>query len=63
MKAKTFGLILVAALALALLVVLVRVVVTLVQGAANFALGALVLLALLAIVLWMFAYAKKAGKK
>lgn len=63
MKAKTFVLILVAVLALALLVVFARVVVTFVQGAANFALGALVLLALLAIVLWMFAYAKKAGKK
>ena len=62
MNGKTIGLIVAAVAALALLGLLARVVVGIISGAANLVLGALVLLALLVIVLWMFAYAKKARK-
>ena len=62
MNGKKIGLIAALVAALVLLLLLVRVIVGLVQGAANFVLGVLVLLALLAIVLWMFAYAKRARK-
>ena len=37
--------------------------ISLVSGVANLILGAVVVLALVLIVLWMFSYAKKMGKK
>jgi len=59
---KNPGLIVAVLAALALVAVLIRVAVGVVAGAANFVLGLFVVLALLALVVWMFAYAKKKRK-
>lgn len=59
---KNLGKILFALVALALVVGAIVLVVRLVRGALNTILGVVVLIALVVIVIWMFAYAKRARK-
>ena len=59
---KNVGKILLAVIALALIIGAVTLVIKLVSGAFNAVLGIVVLVALVVIVIWMFAYAKKMRK-
>ena len=64
--AKILGLVVVAAVALALIGLVVKLltgVLGLVSGLLNAVLGVAVVIALIAIVAWMFRYAAKNGKK
>ena len=63
MNGKKLSALAVLVLALVLLLALIRVVLRLVSGTLRFVLGVLVLLALAGIVIWMFAYAGRNGRR
>ena len=56
---KNPGMVVAAIVGLVLLFALARIVIGIVKGAANFVLALLVVAALVVLVVWMFAYAKK----
>ena len=60
---KKLGSVLFALVALALIIGAIVLVVKLVHGALNTILGILVIIALVVIVIWMFAYANRMRKK
>jgi O-antigen ligase len=66
MNKKSLYILLAAAVVIGLLVLLIRIVsgaVSIVSGGFNAVLGLAVIAALVIIVVWMFAYAKKSRKK